>query len=116
MSWYLPNYPCPMADLFSPMCGTKAGGLGYTATALYEMYFACADLGTSFHVECHQALGVVMYYIITKYLAGGIHAIMTLCVPLLDPTGPHKGQIPWHGTVLWLHAHQGVTPASKNFP
>ena len=83
--------------------------------SLYGMYFACADPGTSFDVKCHQALlRVVMYYIITKYLAGGIHVTMTLCVPLLDPTGPYKGQIPWHGTVLWLHANQGVTLVSWN--
>ena len=27
MSWYLPNCPCPMADLFIPARIAKAGGL-----------------------------------------------------------------------------------------
>ena len=57
VSRYLPNDPCPMDDLFEPVCTDKACDLGYMAT----------DPGTGMP-------GSPQNNVITEYPAGGIYA------------------------------------------
>ena len=75
---YLPNGPCPdVADPFAPVCIIQTGSLGYTASILTGCNLHRVDPGTSFDAKCQQALpGHDINYVIIKYLAGGMCAVL----------------------------------------